>query len=93
MADKMWDILRFLKNPDGEISRDDAAMTNAAAEKGRIDSQLMESLEEKQIGNDDDGLSMSESAFLTDEMESARIQASVSPQAVPAQAKKVPPRM
>ena len=95
MADKMWDILRFLKNPDGEISRDDAAMTNAAAEKGRIDSQLMESLEEKQIGNDDDGLSMSESAFLTDEMESARIQASVSPQALPAQAppKMVPPRM
>jgi ParB family chromosome partitioning protein len=89
----MWDILRFLKNPDGEIKRDDAAMTNAEAEKSRIDSQLIESLEENEPGEDADqeGLSMGESVFLTDETESARIHAQVSPKAVLGETKAAPP--
>jgi ParB family chromosome partitioning protein len=90
----MWDILRFLKNPDGEINRDDAAMTNAEAEKGRIDSRLIESLEEDEADRDagQDGLSPNESELLTDELESARVHAQVSSKAVPGDTKAAQPR-
>jgi ParB family chromosome partitioning protein len=82
----MWDILRFLKNPDGELERDEAARLNAEAEKKRIDDQLMDSLEKKDSSTDEapaekqneKELSMGESVFLTDDLENARVHAQVS---------------
>jgi hypothetical protein len=40
----MWDILRFLKNPDGEAALDDIAL-HSENEKKQIDDQLMAALE------------------------------------------------
>ena len=44
MADKMWDILRFLKNPDGEDSPGEMAL-HSENEKKQINDQLMAALE------------------------------------------------
>ena len=49
----MWDILRFLKTPDGDLSQDVAARTNAEAEKGLIDARLAESLADSASGGQD----------------------------------------
>jgi ParB family chromosome partitioning protein len=94
----MWDILRFLKNPDGELDRDEAARLNAEAEKKRIDDQLMDSLEKKDSSADEapaekqseDELSMGESLFLTDDLENARVHAQVSSSKLPAAETKAP---
>jgi ParB family chromosome partitioning protein len=63
MADKMWDILRFLKNPEGELLRDDSAGLNAETEKKQIDARLISALQKKD--QTDEELSAGESEFLT----------------------------
>jgi ParB family chromosome partitioning protein len=60
----MWDILRFLKNPEGELLRDDAANMNAETEKKQIDEQLVEALEKAADSREE--LSEGESEFLTE---------------------------
>jgi ParB family chromosome partitioning protein len=74
----MWDILRFLKNPDGELNRDDAARTDAEALKRSVDSRLIESLANSRPENDQEGVSHNENAFLTEEAESLKIRAHTS---------------
>jgi ParB family chromosome partitioning protein len=53
VADKMWDILRFLKNPEGELLRDDAASSSVEAEKKQIDAQLMDAVEKTERAVDE----------------------------------------
>ena len=73
MADKMWDILRFLKSPDGESSQEEAVAPNVELEKRQIDAQLLDALEKTEsavdkIANDkySDELSIDENVFLTE---------------------------
>ena len=54
MADKMWDILRFLKNPEGEQSVTDSAQQEAKMEKSQIDAQLMSALERTEAAIDEE---------------------------------------
>jgi ParB family chromosome partitioning protein len=86
----MWDILRFLKNPDGELNRDDAVRTNAEAEKKSVDSRLIESLADSRPADDQEGLSRNENAFLADEVASERIRAHISSNTVPGEANAAP---
>ncbi len=68
----MWDILRFLKSPEGEESSERASIPNAEAEKSRIDSQLMDALERTESAIDKiskentNEVSMDENIFLTE---------------------------
>ena len=52
MADKMWDILRFLKNPDGEDAPGEMAL-HSENEKKQINDQLMAALEDTERAVDD----------------------------------------
>lgn len=52
MAEKMWDILRFLKNPDGEDSPGEEAF-HSENEKKQINDQLMAALENTERVVDD----------------------------------------
>lgn len=71
MADKMWDILRFLKNPDGET--DAGAVPDAENERRRLNAQLLQAVErteaavDEAIGGEtlDASVSSGESVFLT----------------------------
>lgn len=53
MADKMWDILRFLKNPEGDKPAGDTESQSANAEKKEIDSQLMSAIERTEAAIDE----------------------------------------
>lgn len=44
MADKMWDILRFLKSPEDEKTQETQLLQNSQAEKGKIDARLIDAL-------------------------------------------------
>ncbi|MDL2263306.1 ParB/RepB/Spo0J family partition protein [Synergistaceae bacterium OttesenSCG-928-I11] len=52
MADKMWDILRFLKNPDGEDAPGETTL-HSENEKKQINDQLMAALEHTERAIDD----------------------------------------
>ena len=54
VADKMWDILRFLKNPEGSSPIAEDATQSAAVEKNQIDTQLMNALERTEAAIDEE---------------------------------------
>ena len=54
VADKMWDILRFLKNPEGSSPVAEDATQSATAEKNQIDTQLMNALERTEAAIDEE---------------------------------------
>jgi ParB family chromosome partitioning protein len=88
----MWDILRFLKTPDGDLNRDDTARTNAEAEKKAIGSQLAESLADPGPDEGQDAAGHDGAASLALEVESARVRSQVSPMAVQGEAKAASPK-
>lgn len=80
MADKMWDILRFLKSPEGEDRSGEASNPDAEMNKRRIDERIVETLEKtEQVASglaetgrlDPDETGPGESAFLTEPLDAS----------------------
>lgn len=78
MADKMWDILRFLKSPEGEGDSEEAFTPTAEARKVQIDAQLMDAIEKTESAIDkiteenfSGEVSTDENIFLTESPERA----------------------
>ena len=80
MADKMWDILRFLKSPEGEDRSGEASNPDAEMNKRRIDERIVETLEKtEQVADglaetgrlDPDETGPGESAFLTEPLDAS----------------------
>lgn len=82
MADKMWDILKFLKNPENEGMEGDSPQMQR--EREQVNAQLMNALEKAEnavdeaIGKEGDrsGVAPDETMFLVEEIDaSARVDA------------------
>jgi ParB family chromosome partitioning protein len=77
VADKMWDILRFLKDPEGENLKDLSSNSSAEAEKRQINEQLAGALERAAMAidkvlskqeSDEFSVGADESDFLTQDL-------------------------
>ena len=69
----MWDILRFLKNPEGEGDSEGAFVPTAEVRKGQIDARLMDAIEKTESAIDkitednfSEEVSTDENIFLTE---------------------------
>ncbi len=83
VADKMWDILRFLKNPGEEAIPETPLPQESQIEKDKINTQLIDALSKaeeaadaaiKQEKDSDAGVSEGESVLLADILRSASTQ-------------------